>query len=397
MGESLKIVVIGLVGIGDMVYFLPALKLLRSHHPSAEITLVLPDSANYISLFGKLPEIDSIQAIPYPIRFPPPPALLRAIFALRKLRADISIWPFAAGSWKKQVGSYLVHAKRRLLHAGSGGQFLNNVLNEALPNPHFKFHAVDIHLSLLKPLGIQPATALDRLPRIFLSPSDRTEGRALLPMDCGLKGWIGFHPVCKLAFSATRLWPSSYWVQLAESFLADGYGVALVGSPGERDWLDRIYGALPSDPKRIRILAIPDLSRTVAAMAGMKLFVGNNSSLIQLANAIPIPVIGIYGSSDFNYTGPLGALAWVIRCDLPCSPCWDDPRSRRSTRCRNAIPYQCLTHLKPELVYEHAIRVLASPAAISSNINRQPQILHLSVTPGTMLPSWQPADLSLLY
>jgi len=74
-----------------------------------------------------------------------------------------------------------------------------------------------------------------------------------------------------------------------------------------------------------------NLAEAVAALKACEAFVGNDSGLMHVAAALGVPTVGIFGSSNPDWTAPRGrATAWVAADGFPCRPCYrktcDQPR-----------------------------------------------------------------------
>ena len=69
----------------------------------------------------------------------------------------------------------------------------------------------------------------------------------------------------------------------------------------------------------------------------------------QLAAAAGCPVLGIFGSTNPEWTGPLGDRSLVVRTGIECSPCY-------SKSCPTGI--ECLRDLRPDSVLESFERLL---------------------------------------
>ncbi|MCK4415473.1 MAG: HAD-IIIA family hydrolase, partial [Candidatus Eisenbacteria sp.] len=71
--------------------------------------------------------------------------------------------------------------------------------------------------------------------------------------------------------------------------------------------------------------------------------VSNDSGAMHLAAAVGTPVVGLFGSTDPLWSGPLGARHQVVRAPLACAPCF-----RR--RCGRGDPAPCMAQITPEEV-----------------------------------------------
>jgi heptosyltransferase-2 len=97
---------------------------------------------------------------------------------------------------------------------------------------------------------------------------------------------------------------------------------------------------------------------TAAHIARCRVFVGNDSGLMHLAEAVGVPVVALFGPTveAFGYYPSL-AKSRTIERRLACRPC-----SRNgSTPCPKGTG-ECLTAIKPETVVQ-SIGTLFDPAA----------------------------------
>jgi heptosyltransferase-2 len=115
--------------------------------------------------------------------------------------------------------------------------------------------------------------------------------------------------------------------------------ILLVGDSADRAFTTPIARALGE--RGLDIAGIPSLMRTAAHIARCRLFVGNDSGLMHLAEAVGVPVVALFGPTveTFGYYPSL-AKSRVIERRLACRPC-----SRNgSTPCPKRTG-ECLTHI----------------------------------------------------
>ncbi|MCP4571987.1 MAG: lipopolysaccharide heptosyltransferase II [bacterium] len=66
-----------------------------------------------------------------------------------------------------------------------------------------------------------------------------------------------------------------------------------------------------------------NLMEAVSFLKGAEAFVGNDSGLMHLAGALGVPTVGIFGSSNPDWTAPRGPRTAVVAADgFPCRPCY---------------------------------------------------------------------------
>ena len=63
------------------------------------------------------------------------------------------------------------------------------------------------------------------------------------------------------------------------------------------------------------------LREFIDLVAACRLFLTNDSGAMHVAAALAVPTIAVFGPTDDTTTGPVSALACVIREHAECSPC----------------------------------------------------------------------------
>lgn len=163
---------------------------------------------------------------------------------------------------------------------------------------------------------------------------------------------IGVHAGSKGGFWASKRWP--YFEQLAAALNARGFEVAAFGLPSE---------AVPGADDRT--------GGTVAEMAdairGCAAFIANDSGVMNLANALGIPVLALFGPTNWRTRGPLGATSLSLRLVKNCSPCeCAAPRAFKEGRC------MCMGDLPVEAVLRafDVLRSLQPPQGPPTGVSR---------------------------
>ena len=141
-------------------------------------------------------------------------------------------------------------------------------------------------------------------------------------------------------FGASKQWPTKYYAQVAQHYLAEGWQVWLMGSDNDRKACDEISQL---NNGQCQILAgKTTLPQAIDLMSLASLVVSNDSGLMHIAAALQKPLVAVYGSTDPGHTPPLSGNHAIARLGLDCSPCF-----------KRECPLQhldCLRKLKPEAV-----------------------------------------------
>ena len=166
------------------------------------------------------------------------------------------------------------------------------------PFPSGRIPVVDYHLSLFPAAVIREE---DKFPAIRASarrPAERADATVALHHGSG---------------SPAKNWPVERFVELARSLKGDGETVAwIIGPVEEPETVPGIAeGGLPSGARALawRGLGLPDLA---AAIAGCKLYVGNDSGVTHLAAACGCPTVALFGASDPAVWAPRGPAVSVV-------------------------------------------------------------------------------------
>ena len=95
------------------------------------------------------------------------------------------------------------------------------------------------------------------------------------------------------------------------------------------------------------------------------LFIGNNSGSGHIAGMVNTPtLIAFSGQVLPSQWSPLGKNSFVIRTDMNCAPCYFSVKEQ----CHRGI--ECLTAIKPELVYKVSKSILTSTNKTLTNITK---------------------------
>ncbi len=145
-------------------------------------------------------------------------------------------------------------------------------------------------------------------------------------------------------YGPAKQWPAEHFAALAQYYLDKKWQICLLGSAKDKDIANRIEKLCQK--KVLNLCGRTSLSQVMDVMSYGDLVVSNDSGLMHMAAALEKPVIGIYGSSDPQFTPPLGQNARVVSLNLSCSPCF-----KRQCPLGHLA---CLNQLRPEQVIEQA-------------------------------------------
>lgn len=122
----------------------------------------------------------------------------------------------------------------------------------------------------------------------------------------------------------TKLWPETFWADVARRAASAGFTPVLPWVNGERARAERIAAAAPE----ARVCPPMDLENALSLVEGTRGVIGVDSGLAHFAAAVGRPTVMVFGPTDHRLTGCKGPCARNLSTPLACSPC-------HSRRCRN--------------------------------------------------------------
>jgi ADP-heptose:LPS heptosyltransferase len=130
------------------------------------------------------------------------------------------------------------------------------------------------------------------------------------------------HPLLGIYAGAnykSRCWRPEKFAQLIDKLNEDlDLNCLLLWLPGELDLIKSIEREMQTVP--IRAYAARGKS-LLALIKRCNLLISADSALIQMANIAKVPVLGLFGPSSPQKTGPIGPDDKVIQGSLSCVPC----------------------------------------------------------------------------
>jgi heptosyltransferase-2 len=343
----MKILILALSGIGDALMFTPAIKLMRSALPDAEIDALVmfkgvKDIYERNNSLNKVIYFDFIKK-----------GIIESFRFIRTIRynydASVNVYPsnrseyniinFFVGAGKRAGVKYL---RRDVQNLGA----LNNVrvtevdsLHNVQTNIRLIEKLLDLTFSEEPPLDFtltenDLSYAQEYLTKINLNSNDLV---------------IGFHPgSATLKNHSLRRWEPEKFASLGQ-ILIDKLNakILLFGGP-EETGLKNVINNLINSPGSI-IVETDNLAHTAALIKRCNLFVSNDSSLMHVASAMKIKVVAVIGPTNPHYIHPWKTEYRIVTLNLDCAPCFFySPRPLICTR--TDIKFKCIRDLTVEMV-----------------------------------------------
>jgi heptosyltransferase II len=360
--ETIKrILVRGPNWLGDAVMCEPALRGLRTLFPHAQIALLVkPDVAD---VFAGHPALTRV--VTYDSNGKHAGLTGKWVLAgqLRQQGFDLSI--LFQNAFEAAFLTFLAGVPRRYGYATDGRSLL---LSDpvAPPDRQTLVHQVRYYWDLLKPLGL---TGMPPAPELILFPEEE-QAMAGRFAQSGLTASdvvIGINPGS--TYGEAKRWLPERFAEATERLCRtlresreQQVSVVIFGAKGEERLGREIAARLTS--RSLVLSGATTIRELMTAVKRCALLLTNDTGPMHIASAFHVPVVAIFGPTDWRTTSPFGDAHAIVRQPVDCAPCL-------LREC--PIDHRCMTRVSVEQVYEASVTSLSGQKGLS-NANRTNQI-----------------------
>jgi len=158
--------------------------------------------------------------------------------------------------------------------------------------------------------------------------------------------WIGVNPGA--AYGTAKRWLPERYAEVADRLAGElGGRVAVLGGPAERALAEDIAARLAS-PARV-LAGETELGELIGVLSQLRLLLTNDSGPMHLAAALGVPLVAIFGPTDWRETAPVGDRRRLVREPVECAPC-------KLREC--PIDHRCMQRVSAERVAAEARSLL---------------------------------------
>lgn len=341
--------------LGDTLVALPALRLIRSRFPAAEIRLltnfsISEKAAPIAALLDGTDLVHGYIRYPYGLRDP------RELWRLaRQIRA-----------WHPDLLIYLNEPRGRLkaardaiyLRACGIPHMIGVPLSADLQTPQLKAdglyeHKTDRLARLLDPLLGDCRPGEPASWDLALTAAERSRAAEAL---AGLGACPGVVAASIGAKVSAKDWEDHNWREFLDrcSAALPGWGLAMVGAPSEHDRTELLRSTWRG--RSLNLCGGLTLRECAAALALANVYVGHDSGPMHLAAAAGTPCVAVFSAR--NYPGewyPYGSRHAVFYNQVECFGC----------RLDDCLEFEkkCILSIRPELVARRAADIALSQQA----------------------------------
>ena len=304
--EKIKeIVVVKWDEIGDMATAVHVFQLLKDYAPAARLTLLCKPFVG--SLIQADPHVDKV------------------VFGTNELPKKADVWIELRGTWHTWWISLWRTKKVRLDRGRVRFLQRGHQPHERITNFRIVEPLVGDVPWVKRPLYIGEADAI-------------AANQVLYNLFVGgaVQSFMVVHPGGR---SLLRRWPTLRFVQIIkEIFSQYGWKSVVIGTPDEADIIEQIERE--SEGAAVAWITTSSLGAFASVISRAELFLGNESGPLQIADAMGVKSIGLFGPGvkDVFYPQTIGSE--VLHHVLDCNPCDQVNCTRPENKCIDLIKVQ---------------------------------------------------------
>lgn len=304
-------------GLGNLVLMTPMLKKIREIFPAVKIAVLVDKKTAMDFLYSQkivdqvmlfnINKVNFSQGLSYFLREIKPKKFSLSIFAYSGDFFYYSIWPLLAGIGWRIVGC-------RGKQAVSLQRFVNTFVLRWESNQHEVIQYLKLIEPLVREKDYNPECNLliSQSAAKFANGYFKTNN---LTADALV---LGLHPGSARSDKWKR-YPLEKFLQAAKEYkrFYNGNVIFFIGSE-EAEFIPRIRSA----DSNFLVFYDSNIENVIALIKKCCVFLGNDSSLMHIANFLAVPVVAVFGPTIPKKNAPWNGGYRIVRKDLPCSPCY---------------------------------------------------------------------------
>ncbi len=306
--------------IGDAVMCLPALMDLREGFPQADITVLA--RSTIADLLREQCGIKDVMVYEHRTVHQGPFGLLRLSRVIRKRAFDMAV--LFQNAFEAAFLAWLSSIPTRIGYATDGRGWL---LSHDVPlPPKQRVHQTRYYQQLVQ--GITQVPLQERTPKLVASTNDQFVSQQLLT-EMGSSSntlFVGMNPGS--VYGSAKRWRSERFAEVGDRLVEQiqkehpefsSVRCILIGGKGEEDLGMEIANQMRTQP--IVLSGKTTIQELISVLPHCAVLVTNDTGPMHVAQALGVPVVSIFGSTDPETTGPVGEESCVLQEKVRCSPC----------------------------------------------------------------------------
>ncbi len=324
----------------------PALRGLRSLFAQAELTLLARSAV--ADLFMGYPGLDHILLYDDKGIHAGLAGKWTLAGTLRRQRFDLAV--LFQNAFEAAFLAWLADIPRRYGYATDGRAFfLTDPV--AIPDPGLLTHQVGYYWNVLKPLGLAGEPFAPAL--VVSSDEEQAMNERLALAGIGSADLvIGVNPGS--TYGNAKRWLPERFAETARRLAAQlrecerrEVAVVILGAKGEESLGKEIAARV--DTRSVVLSGATTIRELMAVTKRCRLLLTNDTGPMHIAAASGVPIVAVFGPTDWRTTSPYGQAQAIVREPVDCAPCL-------LREC--PIDHRCMTRVSVDRVYETAVKQL---------------------------------------
>ena len=343
--EAIKrILVRGPNWLGDAVMCEPAIRGLRKLFPEAQIALLVKPAV--ADLFAGHPALTRVLTYDTKGRHAGLSGKWALAGQLRRQGFDLAV--LFQNAFEAAFLTFLAGVPRRYGYATDGRSLLLSD-SVAAPDRRTLVHQVRYYWDLLKPLGL---TGDPSPPELVVFPEEE-QAMARRFSQGGVTASdivVGVNPGS--TYGGAKRWLPERFAEVTERLCRtiresreQQVSVVILGAKGEEALGQEIAARLSS--RSLVLSGATTIRELMAAVKRCEVLLTNDTGPMHIASAFRVPVIAIFGPTDWRTTSPFGSAHAIVRQPVDCAPCL-------LREC--PIDHRCMTGVTVDQVHEAAVK-----------------------------------------
>jgi heptosyltransferase-2 len=339
-----KILVRGPNWLGDGVMCEPALRGLRRLFPDAQIALLVkPAVADLFAGHPALTRVLTYDSVGHHAGLSGKWGLAGQ---LRQQGFDLAV--LFQNAFEAAFLTFLAGVPRRYGYATDGRSLLlSNPV--AVPDRQRLVHQVRYYWDLLKPLGL---TGDPSAPELVVFPEEEQTmaGRFAKGGLAETDVVVGINPGS--TYGGAKRWLPERFAEVTERLCRtiresreQEVSVVIFGAKGEERLGQEIAAHLSS--RSLILSGATTIRELMASVKRCAVLLTNDTGPMHIAAAFQVPVVAIFGPTDWRTTSPFGSAHAIVRQPVDCAPCL-------LREC--PIDHRCMTRVTVDQVHEAAVK-----------------------------------------
>jgi len=346
--EAIKRVLVrGPNWLGDAVMCEPALRGLRSLFPDAQIVLLVKPAV--ADLFAGHPALTRVLTYDTKGRHAGLSGKWVLVGQLRRQGFDLAV--LFQNAFEAAFLTFLAGVPRRYGYATDGRSLL---LSDPVATQDHRtlVHQVRYYWDLLKPLGLTGDPSAPELV-VFSEEEQVMAGRFAQGGLTATDVIVGMNPGS--TYGGAKRWLPERFAEVTERLCRtiresrdQQVSVVIFGAKGEERLGQEIAAHLSS--RSLVLSGATTIRELMAAVKRCAMLLTNDTGPMHIASAFQVPVVAIFGPTDWRTTSPFGSAHTIVRQPVDCAPCL-------LREC--PIDHRCMTRVSVDQVYEAATKQVA--------------------------------------